>query len=228
MKPLALLPLLALLACRQQADLPVPALPAPAAAAGTALYRVTFEATWSAATHASFPAGGHFSPLVGLSHQVGSTLFEEGQLASLGIKNVAELGNNTAIRAEIAARQGSGTALGLLGNNGSSFASPGTRSDTVRLDAAHPLLTVVTMIAPSPDWFAALENKNLLENGQWVTQRTVPAHAYDAGTDSGPTFTAPDQPTTPAQPIQKLLLPSATGLAPDGPSVGTWRLERLR
>lgn len=226
MKRLAFLPLLALLACRQEASPPAPA-PAAPPAAGSARYRVTFEATWSAATHANFPAGAHFSPLVGLSHQAGNTLFQEGQLASLGIKNVAELGNNTAIRAEIAVLQGRGTALGLLSSSGGSFASPGTRSDTVRLDAAHPLLTVVTMIAPSPDWFAALENENLLENGQWVAQRTVPTRAYDAGTDSGPTFTAPDQPTTPAQPIQPLRLPPASGPAPDGPPVGMWRLERL-
>lgn len=227
MKPLAFWPLLALLACRKETDSPVPTLTAPATAAGPALYRVTFEATWSAATHANFPVGGHFSPLVGLSHRVGSTLFQEGQLASLGVRNVAELGNNTAIRAEIAALQGHGTALGLLGNSGSSFASPGTRSDTVRLDASHPLLTVVTMIAPSPDWFVALENENLLVNDQWVTQRTVPARAYDAGTDSGPTFTAPDQPTMPAQPIRKLLLTPA-GPSPDGPPMGVWRLERLQ
>lgn len=227
MKWLAFLPLLALLACRKQADPPTPTLVA-SPAAGPARYRVTFESTWSAATHANFPAGGHFSPLVGLSHQVGSTLFQEGQLASLGIKNVAELGSNAAIRAEITALQGRGMALGLLSSSGGSFASPGTRSDTVRLDAAHPLLTVVTMIAPSPDWFAALQQEDLLEKGQWVTQRTVPARAHDAGTDSGPTFTAPDQPTLPAQPIQKLLLAPASGSAPDGPPVGTWRLERIR
>jgi hypothetical protein len=47
------------------------------------------------------------------------------------------------------------------------------------------------MIAPSPDWFAALENQNLLANGQWADRLSVPARAYDASTDSGLTFTLP-------------------------------------
>ncbi len=213
-------------ACSKQAD-PVAA-PGPVPAAGSALYRVTFEATWSAATHANFPAGGHFSPLMGLSHGADGLVFQLGNLASLGIKNVAELGNNAALRAEINVLRGGGAARGLLDGQ-SRTASPGALTDTVRLDPAHPWLTVVTMIAPSPDWFAALESENLLAaDGQWVAQRTVPARAYDAGTDSGPTFTAPDQPTRPAAPIQPLRLPPATGSAPDGPPVGRWHLEKIR
>ncbi|MBF9222778.1 spondin domain-containing protein [Hymenobacter ruricola] len=213
-----------LAACSQTAE---PAEMPPAPAVGSALYRVTFEATWSAATHANFPAGAHFSAPIGASHRADALLFRPGQLASLGIKDMAERGNNTALRAEISALQSSGAAFRLL--EGRYFNSPGSASDTIRLDAAHPRLSLVTMIAPSPDWFAALEDENLLEaTGQWVAQRRVPARAYDAGTDSGPTFTAPDQPTRPAGVVAPLLLPPATGSAPDGPPLGTWLLERIK
>lgn len=200
---------------------------APAPAVGSALYRITFEATWSASTHANFPAGAHFSPLIGLAHRADGLVFRPGQLASLGIKNVAEIGDNAALRAEITMLRSDGAALSLLDGR-SPTSSPGSFSDTLRVDAAHPLATVLTMIAPSPDWFAVLKGENLLANGQWVAQRTVPARAYDAGTDSGPTFTAPDQPTTPAEPIRLLPLPPATGTAPDGPPVGIWHLERIK
>lgn len=230
-KLLPALALLALAACQKGADAvkPAPAAAAPVVGApAPVLYRVTFEATWSAATHANFPAGGHFSPLVGLSHRAENPVFEEGRLASLGIKNVAELGNGTALRGEIDALRGSGAALGLLYGRDRTN-SPGTLIDTIRLDAAHPYLSVVTMIAPSPDWFAALESENLLgPNGQWVTRRRVPARSYDAGTDSGPTFTSPDQATLPAVAIAPLRLPPAAGNAPDGPPVGTWLLERIK
>ena len=215
---------LLLASCQKTAD---QAEAAPAPAVGSALYRVTFEATWSAGTHANFPAGAHFSPLIGLSHRADGLVFRPGQLASLGVKNVAEIGNNAALRAEITMLRADGAALSLLDGRGTT-ASPGSLTDTLRLDAAHPLATVLTMIAPSPDWLAVLEGENLLANGQWVAQRTVPARAYDAGTDSGPTFTAPDQPTTPAEPIGLLLLPPATGSAPAGPPVGIWHLERIR
>ena len=102
-------------------------------------------------------------------------------------------------------------------------------ADTIRLDAAHPRLSLVTMIAPSPDWFVALEDESLLDAaGQWVTQRRVPARAYDAGTDSGPTYTAPDQATLPAGVVAPLRLAPAMGSAPDGPPLGTWLLERIK
>lgn len=195
----ALPTLLAPAACTPDADSP-----APAPDAGSALYRVTFEATWSADTHANFPAGAHFSPLIGVSHRAEVLIFQPGQLASLGIKNVAELGNNAALRTEIGALRGSGAARGLLDGR-SSTRSPGTFSDTICLDAQHPWLTVVTMIAPSPNWCAALENEDLLApDGRWMAQRRVPALAYDAGTDSGPAFTAPDQATVPAGPVAPL------------------------
>ncbi|MDO7846540.1 spondin domain-containing protein [Hymenobacter sp. M29] len=220
---LRLLPLfLGLAACTRNTDTGE-ILPAPVP--GPALYRVTFEATWSAGTHANFPGGAHFSAIIGASHRADGLLFRPGQAASLGIKDMAERGNNTALRAEIRSLQSSGAAFRLL--EGSYFYSPGTVSDTIRLDAAHPRLSVVTMIAPSPDWFVALEDENLLDaTGQWVAQRRVPARAYDAGTDSGPTFTAPDQPTLPAGVVAPLLLP--TGPTPDGPPLGTWLLERLK
>lgn len=222
---LFLLPLLVGLAACSKDAATEEASPAPAV--GSALYRVTFEATWSASTHANFPAGAHFSAIVGTSHRAGDLLFRPGQLASTGIKDMAERGNNTALRSEIAALQANGAAFRLL--EGRSFSSPGTVADTIRLDAAHPRLSLVTMIAPSPDWFAALEDENLLgADGQWVTQRRVAARAYDAGTDSGPTFTAPDQATLPAGVVTPLRLPPATGTGPDGPAVGTWYLERVK
>ena len=216
--------LFGLAACSKTAD---SAEQPPTPAVGAALYRVTFEATWSAGTHANFPAGAHFSAVIGASHRTDGLLFRPGQPASTGIRDMAERGNNTALRAEITALQSSGMAFRILESHG--IGSPGMVADTIRLDAAHPRLSLVTMIAPSPDWFAALEDENLLDaNGQWVAQRRVPARAYDAGTDSGPTFTAPDQATLPAGVVAPLLLPPAAGSAPDGPPLGTWLLERIK
>ncbi|MFD2784509.1 spondin domain-containing protein [Hymenobacter rubripertinctus] len=224
-RSLLLFPLLAgLAACSEKAG-PTPETPAPVV--GAALYRVTFEATWSAGTHADFPAGAHFSAIIGASHRADGFLFRPGQLASLGIKDMAERGNNTRLRAEINALQSSGAAFRLLEGRG--FDSPGTVADTIRLDAAHPRLSLVTMIAPSPDWFVALEDENLLgPDGQWLAERRVPARAYDAGTDSGATFTAADQAMRPAEVIAPLLLPPAAATAPNSPALGTWHLERIR
>lgn len=215
---LRVLPLALLAACSKKES--ETSAPAPAA---QALYRVTFEGTWSAATHPGlYPAGAHFSALIGASHRADdpeSRLFRAGTLASPGIKNMAELGNNTALRAEINALIGQGKAFRLFDGR-AGFASPGTYADTLRLDAAHPAATLVTMVAPSPDWFAALSAENLLSEGDWAQHRRVPAHFYDAGTDSGPAFTSPDQPTVPAEPIRAAWADQAP--------VGYFHLERIK
>ena len=222
-----LLLLLPLLAACSKAD--KPELPAPVAS--TALYRVTFEASWRADTHANYPAGAHFSPPIGTAHAATSGLFAAGRLASRGIQDMAERGNNTALRAEIEAQRTAGTAGSLYGHNvqGRNFDAAGMVSDTVRVSLTHPALSVVSMIAPSPDWYVALEQADMRQpNGQWKTELLVPALAYDAGTDSGSAFTAANQATSPAQPITKLLLPPASGTAPDGPPLGQWRIVRLK
>ena len=59
-------------------------------------------------------------------------------------------------------------------------------------------LSLVSMIAPSPDWFIAARNINLKnEDGTWKNQVIIDLHGYDSGTDSGEKFTSPDKPTIP-------------------------------
>jgi hypothetical protein len=76
-----------------------------------------------------------------------------------------------------------------------------------------PLLTLVTMIAPSPDWFVGVSGLPLFENGSWTSQRRVDLDAWDAGTDSGATFTSADVVTTPFVPIFRIL---SAPLSPGG------------
>ena len=57
------------------------------------------------------------------------------------------------------------------------------------------------MVAPSPDWYITVVNINLVENNLFVSEKTVEAYVYDAGTDNGTTFNSPKQTTDPQQPI---------------------------
>jgi hypothetical protein len=61
----------------------------------------------------------------------------------------------------------------------------------------YSLVTLCSMIAPSPDWFVGVDSLNLIEAGQWVTNKTVTLYGFDAGTDSGATYTSADQVTSP-------------------------------
>ena len=59
-----------------------------------ARYRLTFNATWSAQTHPNeFPSSAHFSGLIGMTHNGNAMLFTSGEVASDGIKKMAETGN---------------------------------------------------------------------------------------------------------------------------------------
>jgi hypothetical protein len=48
------------------------------------------------------------------------------------------------------------------------------------------------MVAPSPDWFVGVHDLDLSADGDWAAERTVVLYPYDAGTDDGATYSAPD------------------------------------
>ena len=73
--------------------------------------------------------------------------------------------------------------------------SPGAVTVTLVVSQDCPLVSVVSMIAPSPDWFVGVSGLSLLENGAWIEQRVVELFPYDAGTDSGSSYASPNEPT---------------------------------
>lgn len=165
----------------------------------TAKYYVTFNATWSQATHPSnWPANPHFSGLVGGVHNGLVHFYRPGETSSEGIRLMAELGQKTTLLNEVAAAMTNGTAHFQMSGGGIS-PSPGsvlhTFAQPMRRD--FPLVTLVSMVAPSPDWFVGVDSLNLIENGAWVTNKTVTVYGLDAGTDSGVSYSSPDQVTVP-------------------------------
>ncbi|MFK8015612.1 MAG: spondin domain-containing protein [Gammaproteobacteria bacterium] len=172
-----------------------------------AQYRVRFNATWSAQTlPTQFPASAHFSGLIGGSHSADVTFWEPGELASAGVSTVAETGSTSQMTNEVNAAVNAGLALDRI-TGGAVSISPGTVSTTFDVDTDNPLVTLITMIAPSPDWFVGTHGHNLLIDGNWVASLTVPLFAYDSGTDSGATFIASNVDTQPPQPISLLTGP---------------------
>ncbi len=172
-----------------------------------ARYRLTFNATWSAQTHPTeFPPSAHFSGLIGMTHNSSITLFSQGELASDGIKNMAETGGKNPLEAEIQAFISNGTGNKLISGAGIN-SSPGNVSLEFDITSTHSLVSMVSMLAPSPDWFIAVSNINLIENNNWVTSKIITVDIYDSGTDSGVTFISPDDPTVPRIAIFKITTP---------------------
>lgn len=165
----------------------------------TAQYQVEFQATWSRQTHPQdWPNPGHWSGLVGGVHNEQVHFWREGETASEGIRMMAELGSQPRLLSEVTAAIQLGTADFTLAGGGIN-PSPGSVRLTFpqRMRREFPLVTLCSMIAPSPDWFAGVDSLSLLENGEWVSEKVVEIFGMDAGTDSGVTFRSPDSVTVP-------------------------------
>lgn len=196
---------------------PVPDPPPPAR------YAVTFEATWSAATHAA-PADPHFSSLIGGTHNERVAFWREGATASNGIKDMAERGRTSPLDTEIQAAVSAGTAQHIL--RGAAISSPSTTAFEFDISAGFPLVTLVTMVAPSPDWFIGVSGLNLMDGSTWRHEVSIPLAPWDAGTDSGVTFTSPDAVTTPRQPIFRIVTPPLGDGTTTGP-LGRFTFRRI-
>ncbi len=192
------------------------------APADTARYRVRFESTWSAETHPTeFPSSPHFSGLVGGTHSGEARFWESGGFATPGIRAMAERGSKSPLTTEVQEAIDAGRAGAILSGPGIGR-SPGAAEVEFEVSEEYPLVTIVSMIAPSPDWFVGVSALSLRRDDAWVEHLVVPLHGYDAGTDSGETYRSPNEETSPPEPIVRITN------APLGDTViGTFEFSRL-
>lgn len=183
----------------------LPASGAFAAASPSATYRVTFTGLWTPQTHPiDFPPNPHFSPLIGAVHANPDLLWHAGAIATNGIESMAETGSKTALRNEVLNHIADGQALAVIE---SPSGTSGTGTVVVEFTAtqAFPFASVVTMIAPSPDWFVGTHDALLFQDGAWVQELFYELLPFDAGTDNGVSYLGPDSDTVPQIPIASLV-----------------------
>ena len=85
--------------------------------------------------------------------------------------------------------QGSG---GSIGPTGSSTINP------VTLTTDHPRVTLLSMVAPSPDWFVGVFGLPLLDaQGDWLSSRALNLYPWDTGTEEGTEFWLSNPATSP-------------------------------
>jgi hypothetical protein len=116
---------------------------------------------------------------------------------------MAETGGKNPLQQEILNAIGDRTAYNRISGDGIAT-SPGSVSVEFKVSKNYPLVSLVTMIAPSPDWFVGVDSLNLYENDEFVDEKVITLYAYDAGTDSGTTYTSPNEPTDPPETIFKI------------------------
>ena len=165
--------------------------------AQSATYRMTFEGKFTASALAggvSVPSGEHFTTLIGAVHNGSVTFWGSGAMASAGVEQVAELGNTGTFKSEINANM---NAVAVIEKSLPRGGTP-TATVDVTVTPAHPLVTLLTMVAPSPDWFVGVSGLSLLDaQGDWLASHTVELFPYDAGTEEGTEFSLSNAATSP-------------------------------
>jgi len=183
----------------------------------TAIYDITFNSIWNATDHTSVPGSAHWSKLVGATHKTENTFLQLGELSTTGIKNIAETGSNSVFISEVNTAITAGEADQYINGSSLGTATGNISITDLTVNQDFPLLTLVSMIAPSPDWIIAVNGYNLLDlMDNWKISETIDLYAYDAGTDNGTNYTSANNPATPFQPISMI-----NGFPFQGNKIGT-------
>ena len=176
---------------------PWPAVPVAAQAGDVseATYDVTFQGNWTtASTPGGVVGGAHFTTLIGAVHSGGVTFWRSGERATPGVELVAEIGSVGTFRSEV---QASPHARSII-QAGVSRGGTGSATFTITLDGSSPLVTLLSMIGPSPDWFVGVSGLSLLDvTDNWRQQHSVDLFPYDAGTEEGTEFSLSNPATVP-------------------------------
>ncbi|BES98927.1 serine-type endopeptidase inhibitor activity [Nesidiocoris tenuis] len=179
----------------------------PCCACDEAKYEVSFEGLWSRHTHPKdFPESSttRFSDVIGASHTTEYRFWEYGGRASEGLKQVAELGSTRRLETELKLK--SQHIRTIIKARGISYPNVTSKTFAVfRVDNKHHLISLVSMIDPSPDWIVGVSGLELcLSNCSWLETKTLNLYPWDAGTDSGVTYTSPDMATEPQDHIRRI------------------------
>ena len=133
---------------------------------------------------------------------------------------MAESGSKTLLEQEVNAFISNNDMEFLLSGGGTN--SPGHVSMTFDITSENPAVSLVSMIAPSPDWFVGVDGLVLFQNDRWVDQIVVSLDAYDSGTDDGIQYTSGNANSNPAQPISLI-----SGYPFAGVPIGTFTFTKI-
>jgi len=152
-------------------------------------YTIKFISNWENNTNTPLPNSAHFSDLAVTTHSNNVKFFEIGEAASPGVELIAELGDVTIFANEVNDAISAGNANQVLLGPSLFFTTGSNRTITIEnviINKNFPLISLLSMIAPSPDWMIAVNSLSVLDNsGAWIPEITMDLFPYDAGTEDG-------------------------------------------
>ena len=163
-----------------------------------ASYSLRFIGYWTDRdTPEGVPSGAGFSPLIGAVHNAEAVFLRSGGRASPGVEKMAETGDQSTLIEEFNAAVPNAS-LVIRGHRPIVHISLAD-IDNIRMTTDHPLMTLVTRLTPSHDWFTGVSGLPLLDaSGRWRRTHGVDIFPWDAGTEQGNDFSSsPDAETVP-------------------------------
>lgn len=166
-----------------------------------AKYSIVFTGKWS---QGSFPKQyplyrppAQWSSLLGVSHSSDYHMWKKNDYASNGVRDFAEKGEAWALMKEIEAAGEKIQSVHGIFSAPSISSGTGQSSTELETHSRHPYVSFMVRIVPSPDWFVGINKLNLCDGKTWKQSVSLDLHPYDAGTDSGFTFSSPNYATIP-------------------------------
>lgn len=181
-----------------------------------AKYSLTMEGIWSNVTHPKdFPFSlwlTHFSDVIGATHVPGFSFWGKDHIATDGFRQLAEWGSASGVEAEL--RANANKLRTLIKSAGLWYPNVNTNTTTsFRVDRNHPLLSVASMLGPSPDWVVGVSKWNLCRKDcTWTKSEIIDLYPWDAGTDNGISYMSPNSETKPREKMKPI-----TTLYPEDP-----------
>jgi len=176
-----------------------------------ATYSCSFLNTWSAENHPilynSIESSAHWSPPVLTAHGEGYDMWAPEKLASPGVQFVAEMGATSQLEQEILAAQTNGLAgKSWIGTAQFNLSDGPQTFEDVQLTPEFPLLSTISMMAPSPDWFTGIPGFSPIDEteGVWYESFEIHTYPWDAGTEMGDTYSLNNNAQVPPNPITQL------------------------
>ncbi|XP_068596614.1 spondin-2b [Brachionichthys hirsutus] len=194
--------------CQGVQSMPVPPGIPMCMASEPAQYRLTFTGKWSpAAFPKQYPVyrpPAQWSNIVGVTHSSDYHIWQRNGFASNGVKEFAEKGEAWTLMKEVeAAGERIQSVYGI-------FSAPAVVRGTGQMNtefevfSRHSYLSFIVRIVPSPDWFVGVDSVDLCDGDHWKENASLELFPYDAGTDSGFTFSSPNFDTVPQDKITQI------------------------
>ncbi|XP_029020749.1 spondin-2b [Betta splendens] len=188
--------------------LPVPTDIPICTASETAQYSLTFTGKW---TQAAFPKQypvyrppAQWSNLIGVTHSSDYHMWQRNDFASNGVREFAEKGEAWTVMKEVeAAGERIQSVYGIL-SAPAAVGGTGQMNTQFEVFARHSYLSFIVRIVPSPDWFVGVDSVDLCDGDHWKDNVSLHLYPYDAGTDSGFTFSSPNFETMPQDRITQI------------------------